>query len=525
MGAVWRAEDVKGGTWCAIKVLRPEFARDPAAVARFVRERNALLALRHPNVVTLHDMIVEGERLALVMELVTEGDLEGLRRDYGGMLPPGMATDLVAQVCDGLAAAHAAGIVHRDLKPGNVLMEAGSARLTDFGIARIGGEASVTTAGTILGTVCYMAPETLTGAAPAPACDVYAVGVTLHQLLAGRQPFTGHAATIIYDHLHTAPSRPDGVPDRLWQLISACLAKDPVTRPTAAQLAAALRHPEIVSHAAPTQPARSWLREPTEVVALNAGPPTVTGKRPASGGVAEPAVAALGAGALRAGAPGPAAPREAGALRKRNVSGKWRRTWVIAAAALTAASVGAGAIAAYGRGTAPAVAGRVSPGGTGRSLSPAASLRASTPPTRPGGNQHPSAPPASAAPASPSDPPSNRTHPTGTASTTPRPTPSPTPTSAAPSPTTSTLDGTTVTNLQVNHVYPATNGSNGAVQISWDQVPSATVYTVYMLAKGSFSTHRTLANEGDLPPGRHEIMVIPEPGGKGKSVSFIIPQE
>src|ERR1700739_760233 len=86
MGAVWRAEDVEAGVWRAVKVLRPEFARDPAAVARFVRERNALLALRHPNVVTLYDMIVEGERLALVMDLLTEGDLAKLRRDHGGTL-------------------------------------------------------------------------------------------------------------------------------------------------------------------------------------------------------------------------------------------------------------------------------------------------------------------------------------------------------------------------------------------------------------------------------------------------------
>src|SRR6202007_2834462 len=97
-------------------------------------------ALRHPNVVTLHDMIVEGERLALVMDLLTEGDLDKLLRDHGGTLPPELAADLVAQVCDGLAAAHALGIVHRDLKPGNVLLDAGRARIADFGIARIGGE-------------------------------------------------------------------------------------------------------------------------------------------------------------------------------------------------------------------------------------------------------------------------------------------------------------------------------------------------------------------------------------------------
>src|ERR1700755_813787 len=80
------------------KVLRPEYARDQGAVARFVRERNALVALRHPSVVTLHDMIVEGDRLALVMDLLTEGDLDRFRRAHGGTLPPGLAAELVAQV-------------------------------------------------------------------------------------------------------------------------------------------------------------------------------------------------------------------------------------------------------------------------------------------------------------------------------------------------------------------------------------------------------------------------------------------
>lgn len=75
----------------------------------------------------------------------------------------------------------------------------------------------------------------------------------------------------------------------------------------------------------------------------------------------------------------------------------------------------------------------------------------------------------------------------------------------------------------VDHVYPAYDGDNGAVMVSWDQVAGATSYTVYMEVKGSFSTDRTLANEGDLAPGRHEVMIIPEPGGRGTSVSFTVP--
>jgi serine/threonine protein kinase, bacterial len=401
MGAVWRAEDTASGAWYAVKVLRPEYAQDPAAVTRFVRERNALLALRHPNVVTLHDMIVEGERLALVMDLLTEGDLDKLRRDHGGTLPPELAADLVAQVCDGLAAAHALGIVHRDLKPGNVLLDAGRARIADFGIARIGGEPAATTAGTVMGTVRYMAPEALAGAEPAPACDVYAAGVTLYELVAGRGPFTGQAAQVIHDHLHAAPPRPDGVPGPLWQLMAACLAKDPAARPTAAQLAAALRAPGLAAALRAEQfpggetlahRPGSWRRETTDAVALDeaapdAAPLTITG---------------IGwltlAGPVPRGPlpPGPELPAAAAQPANRNAPGKRRWTWGIAAAALVVVGAGAGAAVAYGPGRATPVANSVTvPSATGQA-SPAATIR-STPTrsvskevSRPGG--HPASP-------------------------------------------------------------------------------------------------------------------------------------
>ncbi|MGH3250471.1 MAG: protein kinase domain-containing protein [Trebonia sp.] len=245
MGVVWRGRDREIGDSCAIKVLRPEFAADPTAVTRFVRERTALVKFRHPNVVTLRDMIVEGDRLALVMDLVDGGDLSTYRRSCGGTLPPGEALGLTAQICDALAAAHAAGIVHRDLKPANVLLDAGQVRLADFGIARIVGESPATTTGTIIGTIGFMAPEVISGDEPTPACDVYAVGITLYELLTGVQPFTGQAVTVMHGHLDTLPSRPDGMPDRLWALMSACLSKDPGARPSALVTARALRDPAL----------------------------------------------------------------------------------------------------------------------------------------------------------------------------------------------------------------------------------------------------------------------------------------
>jgi serine/threonine protein kinase, bacterial len=524
MGVVWRAEDVEAGVWRAVKVLRAEFARDPAAVARFVRERNALLALQHPNVVRLHDMIVEGERLALVMDLLTEGDLDRFRRDHGGSLPPGLAAEAVAQVCDGLAAAHAAGIVHRDLKPGNVLMDRGRARLTDFGIARIGGESPVTTPGTVAGTVAYMAPEALAGAGPAPACDVYAAGVTLYELLAGRPPFTGQPAMVIYDHLHTAPPCPDGVPGPLWQLIAACLAKDPAARPAAAQLAPALRAPQLLGDGgeAPAPPAGPWQRQAADEVVPGAGPQTIAGI-----GWLSPA------GPVPRG-PVPAAPVPPGAAEPPaggNAPGKRRRTWgIAAAAALVVVAGGAGALAAYTPSssatpeansmTAAPFTGQASPAATTHSPSPGKAAPPST--------SQPASPASSRSAAIPSADTAQPSASATSASTTPAATtPTPSATKPTPTPTPSaiktTLAGKTVTHLEVDEVYPATKGSNGAVQVSWDQVSGATSYTVYMLVKGSFSTDRTLANEGGLAAGKHEIKITPEPGGAGLSVSFTVP--
>ena len=250
LGVVWRGRDIMDGTACAIKLLRPERANDPGILTRFVRERTALLRFRHPNVVTLRDMVVEGDRLALVMDYVAGGDLADYRERRGGTLPAAEALELTAQICSALAASHAAGIVHRDLKPANVLLDLGpggaqgrvpQARLTDFGIARISGESSVTTAGFIVGTLGYLAPEVISGGEPTPACDVYAAGVTLYEVLAGHPPFTGQAPAVMYAHLNTEPPRADGIPDEAWRLIAACMDKDPARRPSAADLQAALR--------------------------------------------------------------------------------------------------------------------------------------------------------------------------------------------------------------------------------------------------------------------------------------------
>jgi serine/threonine-protein kinase len=290
MGVVWRGQDLETGAWVAIKLLRPDYAGSPAAVARFVGERNALVRFRHPNVVNLRDMIVEGDRLALVMDLITGGDLDIFRQHNGGTLAPVVAVKVTAQICEGLAAAHAAGIVHRDLKPSNVLLQAGQVKLADFGISRIAGEARRTTTGTVMGTPTYLAPEAINGEEPTAACDIYAVGITLYELLTSQPPFDGHVVAVMQAHLQREPERIAGISDRLWELIAACLSKDQAGRPTASDLARSLTAleentgastlgpgPRQAVLAAPTTRAVQQLSHPT-----SAEQPPAQSPRPAS---------------------------------------------------------------------------------------------------------------------------------------------------------------------------------------------------------------------------------------------------
>jgi serine/threonine-protein kinase len=324
MGVVWRGRDKISGAPFAIKVLRSEYSADPDAVTRFVRERTVLMKFRHPAVVSVHDMIVEGDQLALVMDLVEGGDLNAYRQRSGGRLPWPETTRIGAQICDGLDAAHRAGIIHRDLKPANVLLAGGQVRLADFGVARIVGDQSATTTGIVLGTAHYLAPEMLTGGQPSPASDMYALGITLYEVLAGKPPFTGHVGAIMHDHIATAPARIPGLPDPLWELVSACLSKQPEARPAAAAMSRALRDPAL---AAPPPAAQAAPRD----VALATSPPAALAAGPFGGLPAAPA--------MPAGPPAPRAaqPAVAGAgLPPRRGKEAKRSAMIIAAAGVAA---------------------------------------------------------------------------------------------------------------------------------------------------------------------------------------------
>ncbi|MEV0778239.1 protein kinase [Streptomyces sp. NPDC050428] len=247
-GTVWLGEGPEGPV--AIKLLREDLASDQELVGRFVQERTALLGLDHPRVVAVRDLVVDGNDLALVMELVRGTDLR-TRLDRERRLAPEAAVAVVADVADGLAAAHAAGVVHRDVKPENILLDmegpigpGGShpALLTDFGVAKLIDTPRRTKATRIIGTPDYLAPEIVEGLPPRAAVDIYALATVLYELLAGFTPFGGgHPGAVLRRHVTETVVPLPGIPDELWQLLVQCLAKAPASRLRASELAARLR--------------------------------------------------------------------------------------------------------------------------------------------------------------------------------------------------------------------------------------------------------------------------------------------
>ncbi|MGV9315651.1 serine/threonine-protein kinase [Streptomyces sp. NPDC003691] len=247
-GTVWAGEGPEGPV--AIKLLREDLAADQELVGRFVQERTALLGLDHPRIVSVRDLVVDGNDLALVMDLVRGTDLR-TRLDRERRLAPEAAVAIVADVADGLAAAHRAQVVHRDVKPENILLDmqgplgpAGShpALLTDFGVAKLIDTARRTKSTKIIGTPDYLAPEIVEGLPPRAAVDIYALATVLYELLAGFTPFGGgHPGAVLRRHVTETVVPLPGIPDELWQLIVQCLAKAPASRLRASELGTRLR--------------------------------------------------------------------------------------------------------------------------------------------------------------------------------------------------------------------------------------------------------------------------------------------
>jgi serine/threonine protein kinase len=259
MGQVFRGSAGADGDPVAVKLLKPELMSDPEVIARFLQERSILTSVRHPHVVRVLDLVVEGETAGIVMELVPGQDL---RHHLSGRrtLPPAQAASFARQLLEGAEAVHAVGIIHRDVKPENVLVDASGdgviLKLTDFGIARLSYGPTLTRQPSLLGTPEYMAPEVADSAQATPAADLYSIGIVLYEMLAGRTPFEGgHPMTVLYRQVEQLPVPVPGIRADLWSLVEWLLAKDPRSRPpTAAAATAALGRLELELAGQPALP-------------------------------------------------------------------------------------------------------------------------------------------------------------------------------------------------------------------------------------------------------------------------------
>src|SRR5947207_12187753 len=254
MGVVYKARDTRLGRHVAIKVLPPAFARDPDRLARFEREARAVAAINHPNIVSVHDIgsadVVDDEKgpmhaAYLITELLDGDTLRA--RLAAGPLTARKSADVAMQVARGLAAAHDRGIVHRDLKPENlVLLRDGLVKILDFGLAKQVAAAAApaehdqetiagTDAGTVLGTVGYMAPEQVRGEAAGPRSDLFALGAVLYELASGRRPFAQPTAAetmtaILRDDPPALAPTPLELAPALDRIIRHAIGKEPDDR-------------------------------------------------------------------------------------------------------------------------------------------------------------------------------------------------------------------------------------------------------------------------------------------------------
>ncbi|MFF2085992.1 protein kinase [Nocardia sp. NPDC058176] len=251
MGTVYLARHPRLPRRDALKVLDTRLAADPTFRARFEREADLAARLQHPNIVQIYDRGVDGDRLWIAMQYVDGSDAAQLLRQGLTVLSAERAVRIVRKAARGIDHAHRQGLLHRDIKPANLLVARAddgtdAVLVTDFGIARSMGETTaLTSAGSVLGTLAYAAPEQLEGRPLDARTDIYALGCTLYELLTGFVPFPREGpAAQISAHLLEPPPRPSladpALPPVLDAVIARAMAKNPADRfPTCAALAEA----------------------------------------------------------------------------------------------------------------------------------------------------------------------------------------------------------------------------------------------------------------------------------------------
>ncbi|KFC17517.1 hypothetical protein PAST3_01961 [Cutibacterium acnes HL201PA1] len=297
-GRVFEGVDRVHGDHVAIKILRSDLDDDAQLVQRFVNERRTLTELDHPRIIAVRDLIVDQGMLGIVMELAT-GPTLGAQLAASGPMAPAAALAVVRQVAEALSYAHGRGVVHRDIKPDNIILtnldgaDDPEVKVADFGIAKILGESS--TATHLVGTAHYLAPELIRDNVLSPSVDVYALGVTLYQMVSGQLPFGAgddNPYAVAERHLHSTPAVIPGLDDQVWGLISGMLAKNPADRlsdddvaslagniivDVEGQLPLSVPEGTLVPHA------MTMLRQPTSLTAHQGDEESVavTGDRPA----------------------------------------------------------------------------------------------------------------------------------------------------------------------------------------------------------------------------------------------------
>ncbi|WP_447972583.1 protein kinase domain-containing protein [Nitrospira sp. Kam-Ns4a] len=235
MGTVYRATDRVLRRKVALKFMKDELKQAADAVQRFIREAQAASHLKHPNIIAIYDIHV-GDPVFIAMEHVEGRSLREILRE--GPLAPELVRAIATQLCAALGYAHSQGVVHRDIKPDNILLTGeGQVKIADFGLAHLDlAVSSLTHTGALLGTPWYMAPEQILGKPVDGRTDLYALGVTLYELLTGRVPFA--EGDVAYRHVHEVPLVPGLLNPKVSQpleaLVMKCLEKRPEDRPPTA---------------------------------------------------------------------------------------------------------------------------------------------------------------------------------------------------------------------------------------------------------------------------------------------------
>jgi serine/threonine protein kinase len=231
MGKVYKAHDTKIKEKIAIKLIKPEIAKDKKTIERFSNELRFARKIRHKNICQMFDLGEDKGTHFITMEFVPGQDLKGLIRQTG-QLAVGTTINIAKQICDGLVEAHKLGVVHRDLKPSNIMIDReGNVRIMDFGIARSLESKGITGAGMVIGTPEYMSPEQVEGRDVDQRSDVYSLGIILYEMVTGRAPFEGDTPFVVgMKHKSEMPQNPmelnTQISEDLNRVILRCMEKD-----------------------------------------------------------------------------------------------------------------------------------------------------------------------------------------------------------------------------------------------------------------------------------------------------------